>query len=163
MHCCHSKWLQLSVSGRWQVSHCFTRSQTMPVREWVQAPQANIMSASFVLQDAGAPLAACLAPLLTGEVKEIKWNILNLILPNVLWHPHSAETEGVPTQRNSDKTNSASLKRILCHKTCVHHLHWCSLTWGDFYNANFYKLWSMFWGTVWDSTWLKCCIQTINL
>lgn len=73
-------------------------------------------------------LGCRLAPPLTGEVKEIKWNILNLILPNALWHPHSAETVGVPTQRNSDKTNSASQRESLCHKTCVHHLHWCSLT-----------------------------------
>lgn len=73
-------------------------------------------------------LSCCLAPLVNGEVKEIKWNILNLILSNTLWHPHSAETVGFPTQRKSDKTNSTSLKRIPCHKTRVHHLHWCSLT-----------------------------------
>lgn len=132
MRCCHSKWLQLSVSRKMTGFSLFHMLADYACERVSAGPSGKPRVSQLCSTGCSGSLGCCLAPLLTGEVKEIKWNLLNLVLPNVLWHPHSAETVGVPTQRNSDKTNSASLKRILRHKTCVHHLHWCGLTRGGF-------------------------------
>lgn len=85
------------------------------------------------------------APLLTGKVKEIKWNIPSLILPNALWHPHSAETAGVPAQRESDKTNSANWERDPTPRDACTSLTLMSPDRRGLVHTTFNKLWRMFW------------------
>lgn len=154
-HCCHSKWLQLSVSVSclaFIVLHARRQCLGEPKRE--QGPQANMVSVSFVLTAARSPPAAARrsAPLLTGEVKEIKWNNPSLILPNALWHQHSAETAGAPAQRESDKTNSANWERDPTPRDACTSLRLMSPDRRGLVHTTFNKLWRMFWVALGDST-----------
>lgn len=63
----------------------------------------------------------CLAPVLTGEVCEIKCKTLNLVPPNGLWHPHFAGTAADDTKEQQQ--SKQSVKDAL-HKTHVHHFLW---------------------------------------
>lgn len=155
LHCCHSKWLQLSASvSRLAliVLHAGRQCLGEPWRE--QGPQANMVSVSFVLPAARSPPAAAArsAPLLTGEVTEIKWNIPSLILPNALWHPHSAETAGAPAQRESDKTNSANSERDPTPRDACTSFTLMSPDRRGLVHTTFNKLWRMFWVALGDST-----------
>lgn len=119
-----------------------------------QGPQANMVSVSFVLLAARSPPAAARhsAPLLTGEVKEIKWNIPSLIPPNALWHPHSAETAGTQAQRESDKTNSTNWERDPTPRDACTSFTLISPDRRGLVHTTFNKLWRMFWVALGDST-----------
>lgn len=64
----------------------------------------------------------CSAPLLTGEVGEIKCKTLNLIPPNGLWHPHFAGTAADDTKEQQQ--SKQSVKDARSKKTHVHHFPW---------------------------------------
>lgn len=75
------------LSAGW-FPHCFTRSHTMPARERARSPSGETrhQAALFCRSVCRRGSLGCRLPLppLTGEVKEIKSNVLTLVLPNAL-------------------------------------------------------------------------------
>lgn len=117
--------------------------------------QTWCQSALFCRLLPGSPPAACRrsAPPLTGEVKEIKWNIPSLILPNALWHPHSAETRRrAGTKGERQKQIAAARKGGPTPRDACSSFTLMSPDRRGLVRTTFNKLWRMFWVAIGDST-----------
>lgn len=95
---------------------CLCACVGVRVCEWVSAgPSGKHHVSQLCSTGCWDSLRCCLAPLRAGEVEEIKCNILDLILPNALWHPHSAETVAQPClHKRAAATQTAIMPVDMC-------------------------------------------------